>query len=166
MRMPDDVAEGFSRQITTEMASAAAYLQMSVFFADRNLTGMSRWMRAQAEEERSHALRFLDFLLDRGQRPALGETPAPATEFADPGAAFAAALEQEQRVTQAIHELHRLATESGDLASVPFLLEFVSEQTEEEAMVETILDRIRLADGDASALLILDQQLGARPASA
>lgn len=162
MQMPDAVAEGFQQQITTEMASSAAYLQMAVYFADRNLTGMSSWMRAQSDEERDHALRFLDFLLDRGHRPELGPLLAPAADFADAEAAFAAALEQEQEVTKAIHDLHALAMKDGDLASLPFLLEFVAEQTEEEAMVETILARIRLAGGDASAILMLDQELGSR----
>lgn len=162
MQMPDAVAEGFKRQITTELASSAAYLQMAIYFADRNLTGMSSWMRAQSEEERSHALRFLDFVLDRGHRPELGPQLAPAAEFADAEAVFAAALEQEQEVTKAIHDLYALVTKDGDLASLPFLLEFVAEQTEEEAMVETILARIRLAAGDPSAILMLDQELGGR----
>jgi len=162
MHMPDPVAEAFARQITVELASSAAYLQMSIFFADQNLTGMSSWMRAQSDEERDHALRFLDFAVDRGHAPSIGEVPPPATDFKGPEEVFEVALRQERQVTQAIHDLHRLALDEGDLASVPFLLDFVSEQTEEEAAVETILDRIRLADGEPSAVLILDRELGDR----
>ena len=46
-------------------------------------------------------------------------------------------------MTEAIHGLYRLATEHGDLASLPFLQTFIEEQNEEEATVETILERIR-----------------------
>ena len=162
MRMPDEVAAAFSRQATMELASAAAYLQMSAFLAKQNLNGMSGWMRAQSAEERSHAVRFIDFVLDRGQQPQIGERPAPEAEFADAEGVFASALEQERRVTEAIHDLYRLANESGDLASLPFLHEFIAEQTEEEAMVEETLDRIRTAAGDAAALLLLDRELGTR----
>jgi len=50
-------------------------------------------------------------------------------------------------VTAAIHDLHRLADRLGDLASIPFLLDFISEQTEEEVMVGAIIDRLALATG-------------------
>jgi len=119
MHMPDPVAEAFARQITVELASSAAYLQMSIFFADQNLTGMSSWMRAQSDEERDHALRFLDFAVDRGHAPSIGEVPPPATDFKGPEEVFEVALRQERQVTQAIHDLHRLALDEGDLASVP-----------------------------------------------
>jgi ferritin len=71
-------------------------------------------------------------------------------------------LHQEQAVTRAIHDLYRLASDSGDLASFPFLQSFIAEQNEEEATVETILERLRLAGGESSAILLLDSQLGAR----
>ena len=162
MRMPEKLERAFNDQVDMELYSSAAYLQMAIYFSDCNLTGMSDWMRAQAEEERNHALRFLDFLLDRGNRAELGAVERPNAQFSSAEEVFATALEQEQRVTEAIHSLYRLATEEGDLASFPFLQDFLGEQNEEEATVETILDRIRLAGDDSGALLILDNQLGAR----
>jgi ferritin len=135
---------------------------MSAYFSHQNLDGMGRWMRAQAEEERSHADRFLDFILDRGGRAIIGETEAPRADFTGPEDVFATALAQEEAVTAAIHDLYRLAVELGDLASIPFLLDFISEQTEEEAMVSTIVDRLTLAGGEPGALFILDHELGAR----
>ena len=122
-----------------ELASAASYLQMAAYFSHQNLDGMSRWMRAQAEEERSHADRFLDFILDRGGKAVIGEVEAPRGEFSGAEEVFATALSQEEAVTAAIHDLYRLADKLGDLASIPFLLDFISEQTEEEAMVSAIV---------------------------
>jgi ferritin len=162
MRMPPELEEAFNRQVTMELASATAYLQMSVYFADQNLLGMSTWMRAQADEERAHADRFLDFVVARGNSVLIGDVPAPDSKFDGPAAVFAASLAQEQSVTKAIHELYRLAAEAGDLASFPFLQTFIAEQNEEEAMVETILSRLELAGNDSGALLLLDQQLGER----
>ena len=123
---------------------------------------MSRWMRAQAEEERSHANRFLDFILDRGGKAVIGDVEAPRGEFSGAEEVFATACTQEEAVTVAIHDLYRLADKLGDLASIPFLLDFISEQTEEEAMVSAIVDRLALADGQSGALFILDHELGAR----
>lgn len=162
MRMSKELEKAFNRQVDMELSSSTAYLQMAAYFSDRNLVGMSSWMRAQAEEERDHAYRFMDFVLDRGNKVTLGGVDAPTSEFESPEAAFATALQQERDVTEAIHELYRLASEQGDLACYPFLQDFIAEQNEEEAMVETILERIRLAEENPGAILLLDNELGKR----
>ncbi len=162
MKMPEELETAFNSQVAMELASANSYLQMGAWFSYGNLDGMASWMREQAAEERSHADRFLDFILDRGGKAVIGDVAAPQTEFDGPEQAFAAALEQEETVTKAIHDLYRMADRLGDLASLPFLQDFIAEQNEEEAMVSTIVDRLRLAAGDSGALFILDHELGTR----
>ena len=162
MKMPDGLAAAFNDQITMELASSMAYLQMSAHFENENLIGMASWMRMQAEEENAHAHRFMTFVLDRGNEVKLGSIDAPESGFDNVEQVFATALGQEQSVTKAIHAIYRQASEQGDLASFPFLQSFIAEQNEEEAMVETILERVRLAGGESSAILLLDSELGAR----
>lgn len=162
MKMPDDLATAFNDQITMELASSVAYMQMCAHFQEGNLNGMAAWMLIQAEEEKEHARRFMSFVLDRGNGVRLGAIEAPESSFESAEHVFETALAQEQSVTRAIHDLYRLATDSGDLASFPFLQSFIAEQNEEEATVETILERLRLAGGESSAILLLDHELGAR----
>lgn len=162
MKMSDELATAFNDQITMELASSVAYLQMSAYLEAENLTGMASWMKMQSEEEKEHAHRFLEFVLDRGNPVSLGSIEAPQSTFDSAEQLFETALSQEQAVTRAIHDLYRLASDSGDLASFPFLQGFIAEQNEEEATVETILERVRLAGGESSAILILDNELGAR----
>lgn len=162
MKLPEELAKAFNVQITTELASSIAYLQMSAHFDSENLVGMASWMKMQAEEEKDHAHRFMRFVLDRGNSVELGAIEAPKSEFASVEQVFEISLAQEQAVTKAIHDLYRRASDKGDLASFPFLQTFIAEQNEEEAMVETILERVRLAGGESSALLLLDSELGAR----
>lgn len=162
MTMPDDLAAAFNDQITMELTSSVAYLQMSAYLADKNLTGMASWMRHQAEEEKEHAHEFLDFVLDRGNQVRIGAIEAPATEFKSPEDVFETALNQEQEVTRAIHDLYRLATDSGDLGCYPFLQSFIAEQIEEESTVDGILERVRLAGGESGAILLLDHELRVR----
>jgi len=162
MKLPVEMENALNAQVTLELASAASYLQMAAYFSHQNLDGMSRWMRAQADEERSHANRFLDFILDRGGKAVIGDVAAPRSDFDGAEEVFSVALSQEEAVTFAIHDLYRLANELGDLACLPFLQDFIAEQTEEEAMVGAIVDRLALADGQSGALFILDHELGAR----
>lgn len=162
MKMPDGLAKAFNDQITMELGSSVAYLQMAAHFAGENLTGMSSWMKAQAAEEEKHAHLFLDFVLDRGNPVHIGSIDAPKSDFESVQQVFETALAQEREVTASIHEIYRLAVETGDLGSYPFLQSFIEEQNEEESTVETILERVRLAGDESSAILLLDGELGAR----
>ena len=162
MKMPDDIAAAFNDQITMELGSFIAYLQTAAHFESENLVGMASWLRRQAEEEKIHAQRFIDYVLDRGNEVEIGAIAAPKSDFATVEAVFAAALDQERSVTEAIHDLYRLVTDKGDLASYPILQWFIAEQNEEESTVETILERVKLAGDESSAILLLDSELGFR----
>jgi ferritin len=163
MKMSDALAAKFNDQITLELESSIAYLQMAAYFDARSLSGMAAWMRVQSEEERIHALRFFDFVLDRGNDVSIGQIPAPALDIDSALSAFEMALAQEERVTASIQGLYRAATEEVDAASFPLLQWFLEEQVEEESTVSEIVDRLGLVGEDGGALLELDRELGARP---
>jgi ferritin len=162
MAMSDELAAAFNDQIVMEFASMYAYLQMAAHFESANLPGFAAWMRLQADEERGHAMRFFDFVLERGADVRLGPIDAPQHPYRGPLESFRRALAQERAVTGSIHALMDRARAENDYASEPLLQWFVAEQVEEEATVESIVERLELAGDDASALLLLDHQLGSR----
>lgn len=162
MRMPDDLAQRFNTQIDLELSSSVAYLQMAAFFDGRSLPGMASWMRIQSDEERAHALKFFDHLLDRGNTVTLGAGEAPVSDFESVSDAFRAALAQEERVSKAISDLYAAALAAGDSASLALLQWFLEEQIEEESTVSEIVDQLEMIHGDGGALLLLDRELGAR----
>lgn len=162
MKMPHTLAEKFNRQIDLELASSLAYLQMAAYFDSRSLPGMASWMRIQSEEERAHALKFFDHVLDRGNDVVLGQIEAPKSEFESAVDAFETALRQEQRVSEAISGLYAEALQSGDSASFALLQWFLEEQIEEESTVDDIVEQLKLIKDDGGALLLLDRELGAR----
>ena len=51
-----------NQQINKEFYSAYLYLAFSNYFSERNLSGFSNWYRIQAQEERDHAMLFLQYL--------------------------------------------------------------------------------------------------------
>ena len=63
--------EAINEQIKNELYSAYLYLSMSAYFEAENLSGMARWMRLQSDEEVSHAMKFFDYLYERGGRVVL-----------------------------------------------------------------------------------------------
>jgi ferritin len=162
MSMSESLEQAMNEQIRLEFASMYVYLQMAAHLDSENLAGFAHWMRLQAEEERSHAMKIFDYVLDRGNEVALRPLDAPKVDTSSPLAVFEQALAHEREVTGAIHALYRQATDESDYASFPLLQWFVEEQIEEESTVSTIVDRLRMAGGDATAVLLLDQELGSR----
>lgn len=162
------ISQGLTRQINeqinVEFFSAYMYLAMSADCADRNLTGFAHWLRAQAEEEVDHAMRFFNFLLERGARVELQEIEGPPSSFGSPLEIMQKSLEHERFVTARINELYATALEEKDYPAQVLLQWFVTEQVEEEASIDEIVERMKLFGEEGSALLMLDTQLGARPA--
>ena len=162
MKMSDTLAQAFRDQVTMELSSSVAYLQMSAWFDAFDLPGMASWMRIQSEEERLHALRFMDFVLDRGNKLVIGEHRKPKSDFESAKAVFEAALAQEQSTTNSIRGLYLRASDEKDVESYPLLDWFLTEQVEEESTVQKILGQLGHAGTDGSALLMIDRELGAR----
>lgn len=149
-------------QITLELQASIVYLQLAIVLEDADLPGMAQWMRLQSDEEREHAAKFIEHATDRGELPRIGAIEAPTYSGTTVLAAFEASLAHEQKVSESIRNLYRLAQEIGDIDSIPLLHWFIEEQIEEEATVGEILGRLKLIGDDGSGLLRLDSELGAR----
>lgn len=162
--MNQAVLEGFNKQINREFFAAYLYLGMSAHFEAQSLEGFAAWMHAQAREEKDHAMRLYDHLIERGAKVELGAIEAPDTDFGSPLEIFEAALEHEQRVTEWIHEIYDRAVEDHDHAAQLVLEWFITEQVEEEDSVGTVVDQLRMAGDNQAAILMLDRELGTRSA--
>lgn len=162
MRLSDTMARALSDQVTLELTASIVYLQLAIELENQDLTGMSSWMRAQAEEEQVHAAKFISHSLDRGSAPQIGTIEAPSFSGRTPVQLFEAALAHEEKVSEAIRELYRTAQAEGDIDILPLLNWFIDEQLEEEASVGEIVGRLTIVGDDGSGLLRMDSQLGSR----
>ena len=160
--MNDDVRRAINEQITREFYASYLYLSMAAHFEAEALEGFAHWMRLQSEEERGHAMRLFDYLLERGARVELGAIEAPPASFGSALSIAEQALEHERRVSEQINRMYALASERGDFATVVQLQWFLTEQVEEENTGETMVERLRMAGDNRAALLILDREVAAR----
>lgn len=156
------VQDAMNEQIKTEFYSAYQYLSMAAYCESVNLPGFAHWMRIQAREEVEHAMKFYDFVLDRGGRVLLQAIDQPVIEFGSPLEVFEQALKHEQRVTATINELYTLAVEENDYASQAFLQWFVTEQVEEEKNAGDVVETLKMVGDKSEALFLLDRELGSR----
>jgi ferritin len=154
--------KALNEQINAELYSAYLYLAMSAWFESQNLPGFAAWMRIQHREETTHAMKIFKFVTERRGRVVLTAIEEPAKEWKSPLAAFEASFKHEQYITGRIGDLVNLATQEKDHAANAFLQWFVNEQVEEEASVDAIVQKLKMAEKAPGAMLMLDQALGQR----
>ena len=158
------IQDAMNEQIKNELYSAYLYLSMSAYCESINLAGFAHWMRMQEQEERIHALKFFDFVNERGGRVVLQAIDQPPAEFRSPLDILEKTLEHEQNVTAMINDLYTLAVQEKDYASQIFLQWFVTEQVEEENSASQIVETLKMIGDNRQALLMLDRELGGRQA--
>ena len=156
------IEDAINDQINAELYSGYLYLSMSAYFEDMNLPGMANWMRVQEGEERFHAMKFYNYLVERGGRVMLKSIDGPETDWESPVEVFKASYEHEQKVTGMINDLMDLAIKERDHATTSMLNWFVDEQVEEEASASEIYEKLIMIGDNRSALFMLDKELGTR----
>ncbi|WP_022853187.1 ferritin [Thermodesulfatator atlanticus] len=160
--LSEKMEKAFNEQLKWEFYSAYLYLAMAAYFDSINLPGFAKWMKAQAIEESVHAMKFYNYINERGGRVELHEIEKPPVEWESPLAVMEFALAHEQEVTRRINNLMNLALEEKDHASQIFLQWFVTEQVEEEDSFGSIVDQMRLVKNSPEALFMMDRELGSR----
>ena len=151
-----------NKQFNQELYNSNLYLSMTGFFADQSLNGFANWMKIQAEEERQHAERFFNFMIDRGVKVKVTQIAAPPSTWRTPLAAVKAGLEAEETNTGRLNDLMDLAIKEKDHATRGLMQWFVDEQVEEEASFNELLDQLTLAEKAPGAMFMLDRELGQR----
>jgi ferritin len=133
-------------QIGREFNAAHQYTAVAAWYDRQTFPRLAKFFFEQAEEERGHAMKMVDYLRDTDATLRLGEVSAPKTEFADHVEPIRIALEQEKKVTVSISEIFEIARETNDFASEGFMQWFVDEQVEEESTMDALLqvaERVR-----------------------
>ncbi len=151
-----------NRQINEELFSAYLYLAMSAKSDGMGLAGFANWFKMQYQEELAHADRFFNYILERGGEVELEAIGKPEVGDVSPLQLFEKGLAHEQHITACIFKLKDLAREESDHATDVCLEWFVSEQVEEEASTQAIIDQLKLVKDNPSGLFLIDRELAGR----
>ena len=154
--------DAINEQINKELYSSYLYLSMAAYFEDKNLPGFAKWMHTQEGEEREHAMKLYEFLVDRGGRVALKPIAAPESDWKSPLEVFKQVAAHEAAVTASIHSLYEAAVKEKDYPAQAMLQWFITEQVEEEKNAAQVISQLELVEARGTAVLMLDHQLGKR----
>ena len=158
------VAEALNCQINNELYSAYLYLALSSYSQQIGLKGVANWFKIQSQEEMTHALKFYNYLISQGAPAVMRAIDEPPALFDDVAGVFEKTLEHEQFITKCIADLVDLARQEKDHATEIMLQWFVTEQVEEEASATEIIEQLKMVGDKASAIFMVDHQLGKRKA--
>ena len=153
MLISPELAKAINAQIGREFGASLQYVRIAAHFNQRHLTLLSKLFLTQADEERVHAMKFVQYLLDTKGDLKIPATPAPTPEFKSAEAAVQAALKWEQDVTQQITSLMDIAVKQNDYLAQGFLQWFIDEQLEEVVKMERLLSVIRQS-GERNLLMV------------
>ena len=160
--MNETVARLLNEQINKELYSAYLYLDMAIFYDAMDLDGYANYYTIQAQEERDHALLFMQYLQSTGQKvtlDAIGKPDKVYEKVLDP---LVAAAEHERYVSALINNIYHEAYQVRDYRTMKFLDWFVDEQREEEDNADSMISRYQLFGSDPRGLYLLDQEYAGR----
>lgn len=160
--MNSTIESAINKQINEELFSAYLYLAIAADAGAKGYPGLQNWMTVQAQEEVQHAMKFYNFVLERGGKVELQELAAPEKEFGSPLDMFKAGLEHEKHITSCIHNLYELAQQEKDYPFQSILQWFIDEQVEEEATAQAMIDKVELVGDKGAQFYALDKELSQR----
>jgi ferritin len=153
------ILEALNKQIRIEAESSQIYLSMACWAEVQGLEGVAQFMYAQSDEERTHMLKLVKYVNERGGHSEITDLKAPKTKFGTFKEMFEELYQHELFVSNSINELVHITLGERDYSTHNFLQWYVAEQIEEEAQAKTILDKINLIGEDRGGLYLFDRDI-------
>jgi bacterioferritin B len=148
--------DALNAQIAREFTAAHQYVAVGNYYTAETFPRLASFFYKQAEEEREHAMKMVNYLLDRDATPDIGAVQAPRQSFGDHVEPIKVALEQERKVTVQISELFEIARDTRDYQGEQFIQWFLEEQVEEEASMS---DLLAIAERTRTVPMLLEEYL-------
>src|SRR5271165_6307511 len=147
------IVAAINEQMGNEFSAMLQYDAIAAHFGAEGLPELSAHFYKQAEEEKEHALRFIQFVLDTGARVKIPAVSAPQAHFEVAEDAVKLSLEQEEQVTSQINALVSMAKAESDYTADNFLQWFIKEQLEEVSSMGQLLRVVQRA-GEGNLLRV------------
>ncbi len=160
--LKNEVANALIIQLNREFQSSYIYLGMSAYASKIGLAGSANWFLVQYQEELAHAMKLFKYLESHQVKIDLPEIKKVNVEFESILDAFEKALVHEISMSSYLNELSDLTMKNKDHATYNMLQWYVTEQVEEEATLNTIIDKIKLIGDNGYGLYVIDQELATR----
>lgn len=149
-----------NEQIGREFGASLQYVNIAAYFDADSLPELAAFFYRQAEEEKTHAMKFVNYIIDAGGQVRIPAVEGPKYDFESAKEAAQAAFDWEMEVTKQISALMDLAIKQNDHIAQDFLRWFVTEQLEEVSTMDTLLT---VVDRAGTNILWVEEFLARNP---
>ena len=155
----DGLLDNFYEHLTMERYANVQYFSIYLWFKERDLDGFASFFLNESQGEMEHACKFANYLIARGQNVKLKELPAPVQKWDSIEDLIAYSFNMEADLTSSLQQLYSISERLSDTRSNVFLDPIVDAQTKSEDEFAHILGKVKFAQNQPSALLLIDSDL-------
>lgn len=157
--LKDKVLNALNKQIEEEFYSSNLYLAMASWCDKEGLSNCATFLYDHFEEEKMHMLKFMHYINEVGSHAIVPMIKQPPKDYESVQIVFKEAFVHEQFITSCISDLAKLSSDENDFQTLNFLQWFITEQIEEEAIFQKILDKIKLIGNSPASLYFIEQEI-------
>ena len=139
MRENPSFTELLRDQVRAGLTAAQQYLAAAVYFDAQDLPELAGQTYVRSTSNHGHAMRMVQYLLDRDVPISIGGLDEVRSEFDSPRAAIAFLIDRVRITTTQISALAAAARDSNDFLSEQFMQWFLAEQVDDVAAMSTLL---------------------------
>ncbi|MDG1158642.1 MAG: ferritin [Flavobacteriales bacterium] len=157
--LAERIENALNDQIKIEAESSQFYLAMASWAETHGLNGTAQFLYQHSDEERTHMLKLVKFVNERGGHAVVPALAQPPKDFESINKIFQNLLDHETKVTAEINNVVDICLQEKDYTTHNFMQWYVSEQIEEEALAREIMDKLNLIGADKGGLYLFDRDL-------
>ena len=153
MLINKELNDAINEQVGHELHASHQYVNIAAYFDAIPLKKLGEMFYKQAEEERSHAMKFIKYVVDTGGHVKIPAITAPVAAFKTVEEAIHLSLDCELEVTRLINALMDIAVSQKDYMAQDMLRWFVTEQLEEVSTMDNLLKVVRMT-GERNLIML------------
>ncbi len=151
--------DNFYDHLTMERYANVQYFSMYLWFQERDLDGFSSYFFNESQCEMEHAKIFADYLIARGQKVRLKDLSEPIQKWDSIENLVSFSFNMEADLTSSLQQLYSISERTCDTRTNVFLDPIIESQIKSEDEFAHILGKVKFANNQPSAILLLDSQL-------
>ena len=157
--MDPDLLDNFFEHLTMERYANVQYFSIYLWFQERDLAGFANYFLNESQAEIEHAYKFSNYLIARGQNVKLMDIPAPVQEWDSIEDLISYSFNMEADLTSSLQQLYSISERTSDTRTNVFLDPIVEAQIKSEDEFAHILGKVKFANNQPSAMLLIDSDL-------
>ena len=145
--------------LTMERYANVQYFSNYLWFKERDLAGFASFFLSESQGEMEHAQKFADYLIARGQNVKLRELPEPIQNWDSIEDLVSYSFNMEADLTSSLQQIYSISERISDTRTNVFLDLIIDAQTNSEDEFAHLLGKVKFANKQSSAVLLIDSDL-------